>query len=377
MKILAVGGGSGGHVTPVVAVLRELRALHPQAEIRFWSDVTFGDQAISIMAHSDTQVKVSKIVAGKLRRYYNLSMWRQLARPFSIVLPNIRDLFLVGVGTIQSIVKLIAWRPDVVFTKGGYVCLPVGFAAHLLRIPLVVHDSDAHPGLTNRILSRWASAIATGSPVEYYPYPKSITRYVGIPVAPEFTQYDEEQKKLAKVALGFRVDAPLVVVTGGGLGAVRINTGIEQSLDQLLPITQVALVAGSNQYDELRSLTPENDARFQLLSFIPPQEMAMYMGAADIVVTRAGATTLLELAAMAKPIILVPNGHLTGGHQLKNAAVYKDDDELDAEPHLLLSAISRLLRDPKQMTQLSHQLSTFAKPEAAHDVAEMILSVVK
>ncbi|HZJ34543.1 MAG TPA: glycosyltransferase, partial [Candidatus Angelobacter sp.] len=151
MKILAVGGGSGGHVTPVVAVLRELRRAHPKAEIQFWCDNKFAVQAREIMSNFDAKIPVYTIIAGKLRRYHHLSAMRQLLWP-SLVLSNIRDSFLVVVGFLQSVVKLITWRPDVVFTKGGYVCLPVGIAARILRIPLVIHDSDAHPGLTNRIL---------------------------------------------------------------------------------------------------------------------------------------------------------------------------------------------------------------------------------
>ena len=178
MKILAVGGGSGGHVTPVVAVLRELKARDQSAEIRFWCDRKFAPQAKSIMHHFDDTIPVQPIFSGKLRRYHTLPLWRQLLRPVTIVFPNLRDIFFVVCGFVQSFFKLLVWRPDVVFTKGGYVCLPVGLAAKILRIPLVIHDSDAHPGLTNRVLSRWATAIATGAPLEYYPYPKKISRYV-------------------------------------------------------------------------------------------------------------------------------------------------------------------------------------------------------
>ena len=89
-------------------------------------------------------------------------------------------MFFVGCGFVQSLVKLLIWRPDVVFTKGGFVCLPVGLSAKILGIPLVIHDSDAHPGLTNRILAKWAKSIGTGAPLKHYPYPAAITRYVGI-----------------------------------------------------------------------------------------------------------------------------------------------------------------------------------------------------
>src|SRR6266542_1536153 len=223
MKILAVGGGSGGHVTPVVAVLRELRKEETDLEIRFWCDKKFAPEARGIIQHYDPSILVDTVLAGKLRRYHSLPVWLQLLRPFSILLPNIRDLLLVGCGFLQSIVKLFLWRPDVVFTKGGFVCLPVGCAAWLLKIPLVIHDSDAHPGLTNRVLAKFATAIATGAPLKYYSYPAEKAQYVGTPVNEAFQPFTLEERKELKESFGFNPKLPLVVVTGGGLGAQTIN----------------------------------------------------------------------------------------------------------------------------------------------------------
>ena len=384
MKILAVGGGSGGHVTPVVAVLRELKKRDSKAEIRFWCDRKFAPQAKSILHHYDESIPVQAIVSGKFRRYNALPVWRQLLRPISIVLPNIRDAFLIGCGFIQSFIKLLVWRPDVIFTKGGYVCLPVGLAAKVLRIPLVIHDSDAHPGLTNRVLARFATKIATGAPLEYYPYPKAISKYVGIPIAEEFVPLSDAERKKAKKELGFDEKQPLIVVTGGGLGAQRINNAVAEALPDLTAMGSIFLIAGSAQYDELRATTPQNDERFQLHAFIS-SGMATIMGAADIVVTRAGATTLLEIAALARPAILVPNMFLTGGHQLKNAKVYADkkaavivdEMEMEKDPQLLVGAIAELLINPDKRKSMSKAMLAMAKPHAASDMADMILTAAR
>lgn len=276
------------------------------------------------------------------------------------------------------------WRPDVVFTKGGFVCLPVGFSARLLGIPLVIHDSDAHPGLTNRILAKWASAIATGSPLKHYPYPEKISRYVGIPISAEFVPFNVEDRRLAKQELGFDASRPLIVVTGGGLGAKRINDAVAVNLSHLLDVASVVLVSGAAQYDELRALTPQDDVRYQLHAFVS-QGMAKMLGAADLVVTRAGATTILELAALAKPTILIPNGYLTGGHQLKNAAAFAEDGavavidehQLDAAPQILTKKIKEILDKPDTMESMSRKFHNFARPHAAKDVADMILGAVK
>jgi UDP-N-acetylglucosamine--N-acetylmuramyl-(pentapeptide) pyrophosphoryl-undecaprenol N-acetylglucosamine transferase len=384
MKILAVGGGSGGHVTPVVAVLRELKKEDESVEVRFWCDRKFAPQARSIMQHFDNTIPVVTILSGKLRRYNDLPLWRQLLRPVSIVLPNIRDAFLIGVGFLQSLVKLRSWKPDVVFTKGGFVCLPVGMAAKVLKIPLVIHDSDAHPGLTNRVLAKWASRIATGAPLKFYPYPKAISQYVGIPINEEFVPLSAPDREKLTEKLVFNPRQPLVVVTGGGLGAGRINNAVAKRMNELLDITSLVLISGTAQYDELRATTPESDPRFQLHAFIS-SGMAEFLGAADIVVSRAGATTILELAALAKPTVLVPNGFLTGGHQLKNASVYAEkgavevinDHELYANPQLLVDTLTSLLANPKRLNEMSKTFHEFARPHAARDMAELILEAVK
>ena len=366
-----------------MAVLREIKLSHPRAEIRFWCDHKFASQAAEIMAQFDKNITVQTILAGKLRRYHHLSVVRQLLWP-SLVLSNIRDGFLVIAGFFQSLFKLIIWRPDVVFTKGGYVCLPVGIAARILHIPLVIHDSDAHPGLTNLVLSKYATVITTGAPLKYYPYPAKKTHYVGIPVAPEFHKFTESEKATARKKWGISELYPLVVVTGGGLGASRINDAVALTLDDLLEFCSVVLVSGAGQYDEVRSLTPPNNDRFQLHSFVS-KDMALLMGAADVVITRAGATTILELAALEKPTILIPNGKLSGGHQLKNAAVYLkenavraiDEDSMVANPQILVSELKSVLSCPSEAISMAKSLASFARPNAARDVADMIISSVK
>jgi len=325
---------------------------------------------------------VQTIVAGKFRRYYHLTVLQQLTWP-SLVLKNLGDAFKVGVGFIQSFFKLLMWRPDVVFTKGGYVCLPVGLAARLLRIPLVIHDSDAHPGLTNRVLSKWATAIGTGAPLEYYPYPVKKTKYVGIPIANEFHPYTTSEQKAAKKEWGIDDSRPLIVITGGGLGATRINEVVAGSLHALQQLGSIVLVAGAGQYDELRAFMPEDSQHFQLYPFVT--NMHSLLGAADLVVTRAGATTILELAALEKPTILIPNGKLTGGHQLKNAAVYEkagavavlDEETVVEHPSELAKEIKLLFAEPSETKAMAHRFQLFSKPNAAKDMAKMILDAVK
>lgn len=362
-------------------MLKELRATHPDVELKFWCDVHFGAQARSIVGKFDPTIPVEIIASGKLRRYHHLTLLQHLLWP-SLMWQNVRDVFKVIGGFLQSFVKLILWRPDVVFTKGGFVCLPVGMAAHVLRIPLVIHDSDAHPGLTNRILSRWATKIATGAPLEYYHYPKSKATYVGVPISTAFKPVTSKQQEELKRQWGVDPHRPLTVVTGGGLGANRLNKLTLDVLGALQEYSSVILVSGAGHYDTLRE-THKDTKTFKLLKFV--STMHELLGAADVVVTRAGATTILELAALQKPTILIPNAALTGGHQLKNAAVYGeaqvaivlDEDQIIEHPNLYVKAVASYLTDTKTTQTMAKRFGTFAKPAAAKDMAQLILSVIK
>lgn len=324
-------------------------------------------------------VKTKRIIAGKFRRYHRVSWVKQLA-DIPTTLLNVRDGFYTLVGLLQSIWLLLRFRPDVVFTKGGFVCLPLGIATHLLRIALVIHDSDAHPGLTNRILSKWAVVIATGSSLDNYPYPKERSHYVGIPVDASFKPVSPTQQQKLKAALGLHdTKKPLVVVTGGGLGARAINKAVTAIAARLLDKTAIVHITGSTTYEETAAAAPEH-IDYLIKEFVATG-MAPLFGAADIVITRAGATAMQELAAMAKPVIVVPNPLLTGGHQLKNAQIYADaraalvvdEDKLVVNPLYLKKAITLLLDHPAKRADLGRRLHAFAKPEAAVDMAALIV----
>lgn len=382
MKIVAAGGGSGGHVTPVLAVLRILSEHDPRLEVCFVTDKKFAPQAKSIMQHSGLDIDVRQIHSGKLRRYHRVSVWRQLA-DIPTVLRNTRDMLVTFVGFVQSLWLLLRFKPDVVFTKGGFVCLPLGLAARALRIPLVIHDSDAHPGLTNRILSRWATTIATGSPIEHYPYPKHRTYYVGIPVDPAFHPVSDAERQSLKAKLGFHdIRKPLIVVTGGGLGARTINRAVVSIAPQLVEQASIYHITGTATFEEVMAHAPEL-IDYQIVPFVSTG-MAPVLAAADIVVSRVGATTMQELAALAKPVVMVPNPYLTAGHQLKNARVYEeaqaavtiDEEELEKSPLALRRALEELLSDAAKRKALGKALHAFARPDAALDMATLIVSAV-
>lgn len=372
MKILTVGGGSGGHIIPVAAVVDQLRQLAPEAEIHFWCDKK--SLNIAQAAFSDYLIIIKTIAAGKFRRYHHLKWWQHLR--LSILLPNLFDLLRIGWGFGQSLWRLLVWRPDVVFAKGGFVCLPVGLVAHFLGIKLIIHDSDTVAGLTNRVLSKYAVKITTGMPVEYYNYPADKTVFVGSPVrqaASEATQLRTE--------LGIAPKKSIVLVVGGGLGSDFLNRMTLTNLDQLSANSQVILVTGRDNYQAVMRQSFDKN-KLIVRDFVT--DFADYLRLADVVVARAGATTIAELAVLAKPIILVPNPKLVAGHQLKNAqmladkqaAVVLDEFALEQDPGQFGQAINQLLQDDAKRTQLSHNIGQFANPQAALELAQLIIAEV-
>lgn len=368
-------------MTPVLAVINELKRLDPTLEAAFVCDRAFETQSRGLMSHAQAPVTVHVIHAGKLRRYHGIPLWKQLL-DIPTVFQNIRDIAFIGAGFIQSLLLLRRFRPEVVFAKGGYVCLPLGYAAKVLGIPLVIHDSDTRPGLTNRVLSRFATSIATGSPLENYTYPVERSVYTGVPIDPAFHPFSEEEQRQAKHDIGIvDLEKPLVVVTGGGLGAASINAGVVAAAQRLLDDGfAIYHVTGKKHYDAVRSTAVEHPD-YHIVEFVY-KDMSRILGAADIVVSRGSATFLQELAALAKPVVIVPAEHL--GDQIKNAVVYESADAAYVlrdgdvrEGDTLYRVIKQWQAEPSAAKEMTLRFHEFAKQDAAKDVATLIVQAAR
>ena len=406
MKVLVVGGGSGGHITPAVAVVRQLLDLHPRTKVEFWTDRKYYDNVVKITTEIGVRwgeeekqsgkkqyIRVRKIAAGKFHRYAGWKL-KDYFENFSI---TVKDLiwgnicgFIGFVGGIcQSFVRLIikTARPDVIFLKGGFVGLPVGLVAKVLKIPYVIHESDAVPGLANRILMKHASAVAVSmQPVSQ----DSMDNYIltGTPVAPEFHTISLREQKRLKRAAGFDPERPLVIVTGGSQGSLHINEAMREILPEMLKFTSVGLIAGRKHYEDMIDLKKYEEwdqaklqSNFRLWNF--SSVMNELMGAADVVVSRAGATTIAELAALKKAVVLVPFEKLPGGHQVKNAerlaaadaAEVVVDERMVQQPGLLLETVKGLIKNPTKRETLAANLHENSKLDAAEQLAKIIIKV--
>ena len=359
-------------------MLEQLKLQQPELEALFVCDKVFEQQSRGLMQTVSFPVDVKTITAGKFRRYVHFKFWDYIEH-FSIPIKNFFDLFRTGFGMLQSLGIIWRFHPDVVLAKGGYVCLPMGLAAWLMRVPLVIHDSDTRPGLTNRILARFASRIGTGTPLENYHYDARKTQYVGVPIDPSIHAVTDEQKRAFKKALQLDEDNPLVVAVGGGLGSALINQAI-LVLAQAPEFKEVNFynVTGKSHYDAVR----QHAAGVENYIADPFVFGGMFkiFAAADVVVTRASATTLQELAAAAKPVIAVPARQL--GDQQKNAATFAatgaviaiKDDDLSTQ---LGPAIRSLLDDTAKAHSLADKIHSYARPDAARDMAAMVLAAVR
>lgn len=386
MTIVVTGGGSGGHITPLLAVAHELKKKQPDARIVYIGQK--GDSLADIPAGDPNIDEVHLIQAGKFRRYHGEGLKQLLDVP--TMLKNIRDVGRVLVGLWQSFWLLRKLRPSVIFIKGGFVCVPVGLNAALLRIPYVTHDSDALPGLANRIVAPWAKLHAVGLPKEVYTYPPEKTVTVGVPLAHHYRPLSAKEVTEARHQLGVPIHHKVLLVTGGGLGAKRLNDAIaacsRELLDRYKDLT-IVHIAGRSLEAEVRQLYKQNvtakEYKQQIIvkGFIT--NLHLYSGMADVIITRAGATSLAEFAALKKACVVIPNPVLTGGHQLKNAKVLADrhavklvsEQKLKLDDHALMAPITDLLDHPEQADQLGERLGMLVEPDSAKRLAMLLLEV--
>ena len=302
---------------------------------------------------------------------------------------NIRDAIWVVVGFFQSFRLLRRVKPDVIFIKGGFIGVPVGLSAALLRLPYVTHDSDALPGLANRIVAPWAKKHTVALPKEVYSYPADKTVTVGVPLAHQYRPFSPAEVRNARKQIGIPTDGKVLLVTGGGLGAHRLNMAFADCAAELLgryPDLTVVQLAGRANEAELRQyyqkeLPPKDQSRVIVKGFVT--NLHLYSGAADVVLTRAGATSIAEFAAQAKACVVVPNPLLTGGHQLKNAKVLEDhravklvgEDKLSQDSHALMPPLVDLFDNPARAVELGRKLGEFAYPDSAKQLAMVLLEV--
>lgn len=375
-RILLTGGGTGGHVFPLVAVARELQRMADDPStplIRY-----YGPKAIYNDYLKKEGIAVKNIAGAKWRRYFSLL--------------NFLDIFKFSWSILQSFWKIYWYMPDVAFSKGGPGALPVLFACWFYKIPIFIHESDTFPGLTNQISSRWAKKVFVAWESAKQHFPDKNTNIVGIPLRDVIIEgakaafANPNSASAAKEKFSFNISEPLVLILGGSQGAQKINEFTLNNLEGYLPKFQILHQVGSANYEEYSRLyrvlsekwSKELKERCQFYAFFETNLAEAY-AAADLIISRAGATAIFEIAAFGKPSILMPITESAGDHQRINAYEYARTgaaiviEEANLLSNVVLGQIEKILNSQELKNGMSTAAKSFAKPDAAKLIAVNIL----
>jgi UDP-N-acetylglucosamine--N-acetylmuramyl-(pentapeptide) pyrophosphoryl-undecaprenol N-acetylglucosamine transferase len=351
MHLLVVGGGSAGHVIPTLPVI----ALMQQAGAEVSYVGTHSGLEENLL--SSAGVTFHAISAGKLRRYWS---WQ-----------NFTDLFRIALGVVQAIALILRRRPDVVFSKGGFVSFPIAFASWLCRVPVVAHESDLTPGLANRLVLPFVATLCVSFPQTKINRARVRVVHTGTPLRDSILQGDAARgRALLGLQDGLQDPRPLLVVTGGSLGADALNHVVRRSLSQLTERFVVLHVCGPGK------LADVEDPGYLQREYID-EGWGDILAAADIVLSRAGANALFELLALRKLNLLVPlSAQASRGDQLANAAYAEQQgySAVLAESELTTGNLLDALADlTERQHEYRHALAKFTLPDAAESIRVELL----
>ena len=295
-RIILTGGGTAGHVTPNIALIPRLK------EEGFDIHYIGSYNGIEKKLIEDMRIPYHVISSGKLRRYFDV---RNFSDPFRVI---------KGCGEASRLVKSL--KPDVVFSKGGFVSVPVVLAAKKHRVPAIIHESDMSPGLANKLCIPSAVKICCNFPEAMEHLPKDKAVLTGTPIRQELFQGDPLE---AIRFTGLSANKPTILVVGGSTGSVKVNEAVRGCLDELLKTYQIIHLCGKDKVDPAF----ENRSGYVQYEYIK-KELSSLLAFADIVISRAGANAICELQALAKPNVLIPLGSSASrGDQLLNAESFQ------------------------------------------------------
>lgn len=354
-RIVLTGGGTAGHVTANIALLPGLR--EEGYEVYYIGSY----QGIEKTLMAEQGVPYTGIATGKLRRYFDIK--------------NFSDPFRVIKGYFEAKKALKSIRPSIVFSKGGFVAVPVVYAAHSLHIPVVTHESDMTPGLANRLCLKYAEKICCNFPETLEKLPKDKAVLTGDPIRAMLLSGDRAEGLRMN---GFDGTKPVLMIIGGSLGSVAINQAVRASLPEILKTFDVIHVAGKGHLDETLEGTPG----YKQYEYIGDGLQHLY-AAADLLISRAGANVICEILALKKPNILIPLPlDASRGDQILNAqsfekqgfSVVLDQHEIEKEPEKLLESIRTTYENRGKYIKAMEEAQ---EESGADQVLRVIDSVVK
>lgn len=386
LRILFTGGGTGGHIYPILAVAEELRIFAKRRALDI--DLRYLGAAGPYRGLLEKNgINVSGIFPAKLRRYFSLI--------------NLIDVLLFfPLSVVQSFWKIFWLMPDVLFSKGGTASFPVVLASKFYRVPIIIHDSDAVPGFSTRLAAKWADRIeiSFASAQEYLLRSvksgkeiRELSRkiaLVGNPVRRSLASDDFLEQKAAKEILGFKPDLPLIVIIGGSQGAVKINEFMAEMAEELVKKYQILHQTGAKNFNGtkteinlvLKNRSEEEKSRYKTAPYFEGDFKKVY-AAADMIVSRASGGAIFESAVFGKPSILIPlPSEVVGEHQIANAYEYSKSgaalviEQENLKPHIFLNELDGLFSQPDKLRAMVEAARKFSKPQAGQIIADRILA---
>lgn len=375
MRILLTGGGSGGHAYPLLAVADALRKSaiqeNVQLELRYLGPL---DEWSAVL--KDAGVEMSSLISGKIRRYFSLL--------------NLLDIPKFFIGIIQSFFKVFWHMPDAIFSKGGSGAFLVVFAGWFYRIPVLIHESDAAPGLANLVSAPFATRIAVSFENAAHYFNAKKVAVVGNPIRSSLLKIKTDQA-VAKRELGFDPGRPLIFIEGGSQGSRRINEFTLLALKDLIQAAQILHQTGTSNYADVSKLARtalvavplkiEAESRYKPVAFLGAEHMALALSAADLVVARSGSGNIFEIAAFGKPSILIPLRESANDHQKANAYAFAKTgaaaviEEENLLPGIFMGQVKAIFGNASLLLKMSAASAAFGKPGAAEAIADELLRI--
>ena len=372
MKILLTGGGTGGHFYPVIAVAEALNDLIAERkilppELYFMSVAPYNERLLF-----ENDIKFMAVPSGKKRNYFSLL--------------NLTDAFKLAYGCMIALIRVYNLYPDVVFGKGGYASFPALFAAKVLNIPVIIHESDSHPGKVSLWAGKFARKIAVSYPAAAQYFPKKAQAKIAFTGNPIRSEVANPLKNGAHEFLKLEQGTPVIFVLGGSLGAAAINDAIIEALPELLNRYQIIHQTGKANLGEILETTgvilKDHPYAYRYHPFDYLNELAMRMaaGVADIVVSRAG-STIFEIAAWGVPSIIIPLPTSISHDQTSNAFAYSSTgaasviEESNLHGHILAGEIDRICGTPAIKETMKEKARAFARLDSAKLIAGAILDI--
>jgi UDP-N-acetylglucosamine--N-acetylmuramyl-(pentapeptide) pyrophosphoryl-undecaprenol N-acetylglucosamine transferase len=370
IRIVLTGGGSGGHIYPLLAVAED---------IRNWANDYKKEVEITYMGPKDNHslifvqkgFNISNIVSGKIRRYFSFQ--------------NFLDVPKLFIGFFDALIKLYFIMPDVIFSKGGTGAFPVVLAASFYRIPIIIHESDARPGLTNLVSSYFAKKIFVSFPSVAKYFNPNRTEVTGTPVREELLQ-NRTTKEAAREMIGFTSSSPLIFIYGGSQGSKRINNIILENLKDLLEISQIIHQTGELNFNEVQEISnailleTSFHNRYEVVPYLT-DDLRSVFDACDLVIGRAGSATIFEIAAFGKASILIPLKESANDHQKENAyafaqngaSIILEEDNLFSQ--IFMNEIKKIILNENILIKMENSAKQFFMPDATDKISEGILKI--